>query len=468
MATESVTVVKQGWLLKRGEYIKTWRPRWFQLRSDGGFRGFKTGPPSPGDAPINMFDVSGSTLSETDDGKPVGAKGKKYGFMIRFMQLTRFVERSFHLESQEERDEWIQAYEEVKRSANAHPPAPRADASGADAPSHESKDVTIDDFEMLKVLGKGTFGKVMLAKEKKTGELFAIKVLKKEVILEKEEVAHTMTENTVLQSTDHPFLTGLKYSFQTKELLCFVLEYVNGGELFFHLSREKVFTEDRARFYAAEIALAMGYLHDHNIIYRDLKLENLLLDKDGHVKITDFGLCKQEMTFGTTTTTFCGTPEYLAPEILEDNDYGRSVDWWGLGVVMYEMMCGHLPFYNRNHEVLFDLILHEEIRLPDHLSPAAKDILSKMLDKNPHTRLGGGQGDSREITDHAFFASIDFDKLYNKQLPVPFKPKVASETDVSNFDPMFTTEVAQVSPTEQSALQEADAAFANFESGAKS
>eukprot|EP00045_Choanoeca_perplexa_P001997 m.22566 g.22566 ORF g.22566 m.22566 type:complete len:466 (-) comp11269_c0_seq1:176-1573(-) len=464
MASDEVTVIKQGWLLKRGEYIKTWRPRWFQLRSNGDFRGFKTGPPAPGDAPVNLFDVSGSTLSITDDGKPVGSKGKKYGFMVRFMQLTRFVERSFHLESQDERDEWVQAYEDVKKSIHAQAPAPRAEPAPGEA---TQKTVTIDDFEMLKVLGKGTFGKVMLAKEKDSGQLFAIKVLKKEVILEKEEVAHTMTENTVLQSTNHPFLTGLKYSFQTKELLCFVLEYVNGGELFFHLSREKVFTEDRARFYAAEIALAIGYLHDHGIIYRDLKLENLLLDNEGHVKITDFGLCKQEMTFGTTTTTFCGTPEYLAPEILEDNDYGRSVDWWGLGVVMYEMMCGHLPFYNRNHEVLFDLILHEEIRLPDHLSPAAKDILSKMLDKNPHTRLGGGQGDGREITDHAFFASIDLVKLYNKQLPVPFKPKVTSATDVSNFDPMFTTEVAQVSPTEQSALQEADAAFANFEDGAK-
>lgn len=462
---EEITVVKQGWLLKRGEYIKTWRPRWFQLKSDGSFRGFKTGPPAPGDGPINFFDLAGSTLTITDDGKPVGAKGKKYGFLIRFMQMTRFVERSFHLESQEERDEWVQAYETVKKSLMSQT-STQALSKQTGAISLDEQKKTIDDFEMLKVLGKGTFGKVMLAKEKGSGQLFAIKVLKKEVILEKEEVTHTLTENTVLQSTDHPFLTSLKYSFQTAELLCFVLEYVNGGELFFHLSREKVFTEDRAKFYAAEITLAINYLHDHSIIYRDLKLENLLLDKEGHVKITDFGLCKQEMSFGTTTTTFCGTPEYLAPEILEDNDYGRSVDWWGLGVVMYEMMCGHLPFYNRNHEVLFDLILHEEIRLPDHLSPSAKDILSKMLDKNPHTRLGGGQRDGREVMEHPFFASIDFDKLYNKELPVPFKPKITSDTDVSYFDPMFTTEVAQVSPTETNALQE-DKAFANFEEGAK-
>ena len=395
---------------------------------------------------------------------------------------------------------------------------------------------------MLKVLGKGTFGKVrqaepsrasglvrcapflpssradpprppprpvfaalqvMLGREKATGEIFAIKILKKEVILEKEEVSHTMTENTVLQSTDHPFLTsalrprraaprrldafspypslltlfsffffflpppspGLKYSFQTKELLCFVLEYVNGGELFFHLSNDKIFTEDRAKFYVAEITLAITYMHDHNIIYRDLKLENLLLDRHGHVKITDFGLCKEEISYGATTTTFCGTPEYLAPEVLEDNDYGRAVDWWGVGVVLYEMMCGHLPFYNRNHEVLFDLILHEDIRLPDHLSPEAKDVLSKLLDKNPSTRLGGGTGDGKDVMSHPFFASIDFEKLYRRELPAPFKPKVKDDMDVSNFDTMFTSEPAQVSPTEQAGLS--DDAFADFESAAK-
>jgi RAC serine/threonine-protein kinase len=467
MASDEVSVVKQGWLLKRGEYIRNWRPRWFQLKSDGSFRGFKTGPPAPGDGPINFFDLAGSTLTVTDDGKPVGSKGKKFGFMIRFMQMTRFVERSFHLETPEERDEWVRAYEEVKKKVLAQTSALRA-AEGPKAQVPGQKQVTIDDFEMLKVLGKGTFGKVMLARERATNELYAIKVLKKEVILEKEEVTHTLTENQVLQSTDHPFLTSLKYSFQTKDLLCFVLEYVNGGELFFHLSREKVFSEDRAKFYAAEICLAISYLHEHNIIYRDLKLENLLLDRHGHIKITDFGLCKEEMSFGTTTTTFCGTPEYLAPEILEDNDYGRTVDWWGLGVVMYEMMCGHLPFYNRNHEVLFDLILHEEIRLPDNLSPAAKDILSKMLDKNPHTRLGGGSRDGHEIMEHPFFASIDFNKLYNREIPPPFIPKVSHEEDVSYFDPMFTNEAPQVSPTDGSVLEgEADAAFANFDEGAK-
>eukprot|EP00049_Salpingoeca_infusionum_P017562 m.353468 g.353468 ORF g.353468 m.353468 type:complete len:471 (+) comp16770_c0_seq1:146-1558(+) len=463
-------VVKQGWLLKRGEYIRNWRNRWFQLLDDGTFRGFKTGPPMPSDEPINRFDLAGSSLTITDDGKPLGTKGKKFGFLVRFMQLTRFVERSFHLESEEERDEWVRAYEKVKKKIQEESVKRQltTDASKVSLDAPPKKTVTIDDFDMMKVLGKGTFGKVMLGREKTTGELFAIKILKKEVILEKEEVGHTMTENTVLQSTDHPFLTSLRYSFQTKELLCFVLEYVNGGELFFHLSREKVFTEDRAKFYIGEITLAITYLHDHGIIYRDLKLENLLLDRHGHVKITDFGLCKQEITFGATTTTFCGTPEYLAPEILEDNDYGRAVDWWGVGVVLYEMMCGHLPFYNRNHEILFDLILHEPIRLPDHLSAQAKDILSKLLNKNPMERLGGGEADGKEVMAHPFFVSLDFKKLYNRELPVPFVPQIKSEEDVSNFDTMFTEEAPEISPTEQGQLdQTEDAAFSDFDSVAK-
>merc|ERR1719223_2634037 len=188
-----------------------------------------------------------------------------------------------------------------------------------------------------------------------------------------------MTESSVLKSTSHPFLAGLRCSFMSKDLLCFVMEYVNGGELFFHLSREKVFSEDRARFYGAEIVLAITYLHERGIIYRDLKLENLLLDKDGHIKITDFGLCKEEITYGATTATFCGTPEYLAPEVLEDNDYGRAVDWWGTGVVLYEQLCGHLPFYHKSHDCLFDLILHEDVRLPSTLSPNARNLLSRLL-----------------------------------------------------------------------------------------
>jgi len=419
---------------------------------------------------MNFFDVAGSALTPYDDGKPKGTKGKKFGFMIRFMQMTRFVERLFYTEQEEEADEWIKAYTEVKKRVMEQASVSSASAAMSQSTLEEPDQLSLNDFEMMKVLGKGTFGKVMLARDKKTGELVAIKILKKEVIMAKDEVTHTLTENAVLQSTQHPFLTGLRASFQTRDLLCFVMEYVNGGELFFHLSKEKMFSEERTKFYIAEIVLAMTYLHERHIIYRDLKLENLLLDRHGNIKITDFGLCKEEIAFGSTTTTFCGTPEYLAPEVLEDNDYGRAVDWWGVGVVMYEMLCGHLPFYNRNHEVLFELILKEEIRLPAHLSASAKDLLSQLLNKDPKQRLGGGERDGHDIMEHPFFFNIDWKALYDLKIPAPFVPKVSGEADVSNFDPQFTTEVVQITPPDVEVPvteAEKDVAFTDFSSTSK-
>ncbi|KAL7878237.1 hypothetical protein AOLI_G00092110 [Acnodon oligacanthus] len=227
------------------------------------------------------------------------------------------------------------------------------------------------------------------------------------------------------------------------------MEYANGGELFFHLSRERVFTEDRARFYGAEIVSALEYLHSRDVVYRDLKLENLMLDKDGHIKITDFGLCKEGITNEATMKTFCGTPEYLAPEVLEDNDYGRAVDWWGLGVVMYEMMCGRLPFYNQDHERLFELILMEEIRFPRSLSPDAKSLLAGLLKKDPKQRLGGSSDDAKEVMGHKFFVSINWQDVLQKKLIPPFKPQVTSETDTRYFDEEFTLQTITVTPPDQ-------------------
>uniref|UniRef100_A0A915CSZ5 non-specific serine/threonine protein kinase n=1 Tax=Ditylenchus dipsaci TaxID=166011 RepID=A0A915CSZ5_9BILA len=317
--------------------------------------------------------------------------------------------------------------------------------------------ISLEDFEFLKVLGKGTFGKVILCKEKKTDRLYAIKILKKEVIIAKDEVAHTLTENRVLQRCKHPFLTELTYSFQTNDRLCFVMEFAIGGDLYYHLNKEvsiykEGFSESRTRFYGSEIVMALGYLHDNNIVYRDLKLENLLLDKDGHIKIADFGLCKEDISFSGRTRTFCGTPEYLAPEVLEDNDYGRSVDWWGVGVVMYEMMCGRLPFYSREHEKLFEMILQCAYRFPSRLSPEAKSLLSGLLVKDPNQRLGGGPDDAREIQCQDFFKSVDWEKLYRKEIEPPFRPQLASETDTSYFDQEFTREAVQLTPPQFEAI----------------
>lgn len=462
----NATIVKEGWLQKRGEHIKTWRSRYFILRSDGTLHGWRSKPNenAPPERPLNDFTIKGCQIMTVDRPRP-------FTFIIRGLQWTSVVERTFSVDTERERQEWTDAIRTVASSLSelgetAMCTSDNTDMTDVDMASIAEnelcekfsrqgtstrssggvKKVTLENFEFLKVLGKGTFGKVILCREKATAKLYAIKILKKEVIIQKDEVAHTITESRVLQTTNHPFLISLKYSFQTNDRLCFVMQYVNGGELFFHLSRERIFPEERTRFYGAEIISALGYLHSQSIIYRDLKLENLLLDKDGHIKIADFGLCKEDITYGRTTKTFCGTPEYLAPEVLEDNDYGRAVDWWGTGVVMYEMICGRLPFYNRDHDVLFTLILMEEVKFPRMISDEAKSLLAGLLAKDPKKRLGGGPGDVKEIQVHPFFASINWTDLVQKKIEPPFKPQVTSDTDTRYFDKEFTGESVELTP----------------------
>ncbi|KAF4011027.1 hypothetical protein G4228_002714 [Cervus hanglu yarkandensis] len=441
----------------KSEYIKTWRPRYFLLKSDGSFIGYKERPEAPDQTlpPLNNFSVAECQLMKTERPRP-------NTFVIRCLQWTTVIERTFHVDSPDERQEWMRAIQMVANSLKQRGPgedpmdykcSSPSDSSAAEemevAVSKARAKVTMNDFDYLKLLGKGTFGKVILVREKATGRYYAMKILRKEVIIAKDEVAHTVTESRVLQNTRHPFLTALKYAFQTHDRLCFVMEYANGGELFFHLSRERVFTEERARFYGAEIVSALEYLHSRDVVYRDIKLENLMLDKDGHIKITDFGLCKEGISDGATMKTFCGTPEYLAPEVLEDNDYGRAVDWWGLGVVMYEMMCGRLPFYNQDHERLFELILMEEIRFPRTLSPEAKSLLAGLLKKDPKQRLGGGPSDAKEVMEHRFFLSINWQDVVQKKLLPPFKPQVTSEVDTRYFDDEFTAQSITVTPPDR-------------------
>lgn len=296
------------------------------------------------------------------------------------------------------------------------PKIPFGGLSGTLEYVQQPKKMCLDDFHLIKLIGRGSWGKVMLSREKSTCLLYAIKILKKHVIISQNEVGHTLTESRVLRTTNHPFLIALKYSFRDGERLCFVMEYAGGGELFYHLSQERKFSEEKTKFYGAEITSALGYLHDNDIIYRDLKLENLLLGRDGHIKIADFGLCKDNIRFTDTTRTFCGTPEYLSPEVIEDNQYGRAVDWWSMGVLLYEMMCGNLPFNNRTTDLLFREILLKPVSFPATLSEPAKSFLNGLLIKDPTKRLGGGPDDAREIMIHPFFRGLNWQDLILKRV----------------------------------------------------
>lgn len=311
------------------------------------------------------------------------------------------------------------------------------------------KKCSLDDFKFLKVLGKGSFGKVMLAEKTDTNEIYAIKVLKKDVIVQDDDVECTMTEKRILAlSANHPFLTSLHSCFQTKDRLFFVMEYVNGGDLMFQIQRARKFDETRARFYSAEVTLALQYLHKHGVIYRDLKLDNILLDIDGHCKIADFGMCKEGIKGSVTTTTFCGTPDYIAPEILQELDYGASVDWWALGVLMYEMMAGQPPFEADNEDDLFESILHDDVLYPVWLSKEAVSVLKGFMQKNVSKRLGcvTAHGGEEAIKHHSFFRDIKWKDLEDRKIKPPFRPKIKSKKDVLNFDPEFTKEEPVLTP----------------------
>ncbi|KAJ2659549.1 Serine/threonine-protein kinase Sgk2 [Coemansia sp. RSA 1199] len=375
-----------------------------------------------------------------------------------------------------------------------HVPEPGVDDrdDGADSqvrspnPSGPQK-VGLDDFQLLSIIGKGSYGQVMLARYKDSGKVMAIKVISKSKLRGRpSEIRRVMSERKVLERTvQHPFLVGLQCAFQTKEKLFFCLDYVNGGELFFHLQRERRFGENRARFYAAQIISALAYLHGMDVVYRDLKPENCLLDARGHVRIVDFGLAKEvgpvvwrtegsalySIEVGGKTGTFCGTPEYLAPEVLLRQRYGKEVDWYCLGAVLYEMLTGLPPFYHQDNNTMYQRILSEDLRFPATLPPAApcngtlhagsgnvagnvigryaQDFVFQMMDRDPKTRLGHGVFGTENVKRHAFFQGIDWAKIYRQEYAPPFVPKVSSIFDLSNIDPEFRNE-----PIPESILQE--------------
>ncbi|XP_009886365.1 PREDICTED: serine/threonine-protein kinase N3 [Charadrius vociferus] len=320
--------------------------------------------------------------------------------------------------------------------------------------SPRKRTVQLEDFHCIAMLGRGHFGKVLLAQYKATGKLYAIKALKKKDIIRRDEIDSLNCEKRIFEvvnSSDHPFLVNMFACFQTPHHACFVMEYTPGGDLMMRI-HEDVFPEHVAQFYTACVVLGLQFLHEKKIVYRDLKLDNLLLDAEGFVKIADFGLCKEGIGFGDRTNTFCGTPEFLAPEVLTDISYTRAVDWWGLGVLIYEMLVGESPFPGDDEEEVFDSIVNDEVRYPRFLSSEALSIIRKLLRKCPERRLGAGEKDAEEIKIQAFFKEIDWDALFARTLKPPFVPTLRDPTDISNFDEEFTSQKPILTPPEEVAL----------------
>ncbi|KAI1890888.1 hypothetical protein AGOR_G00158240 [Albula goreensis] len=351
-------------------------------------------------------------------------------------------------------------WDELSRgSSPGHEPTPAPAPSPA--PSRICQlHLGIENFVLHKVLGKGSFGKVMLAELKGHNQFFAVKALKKDVVLMDDDVECTMVEKRVLAlAWENPFLTHLYSTFQTKEHLFFVMEYLNGGDLMFHIQDKGRFDLLRATFYAAEIICGLQFLHSKGIIYRDLKLDNVMLDRDGHIKIADFGMCKENMIGENRATTFCGTPDYIAPEILLGQKYTFSVDWWSFGVLVFEMLIGQSPFHGDDEDELFESIRMDTPHYPRWITKEAKDLLEKLFERDPTRRLGV-VGNLRA---HPFFKNINWPALERREVEPPFKPKVKSANDCSNFDREFLSEKPRLSHNDKNFIDSMDpTAFAGF------
>ncbi|XP_057710629.1 protein kinase C theta type isoform X2 [Corythoichthys intestinalis] len=329
-----------------------------------------------------------------------------------------------------------------------------------DVPESDRPKFSFDDFVLHKMLGKGSFGKVFLAELKKSAQFFAIKALKKDVVLMDDDVECAMVERRVLSlAWENPFLTHLHCTFQTEENLFFVMEYLNGGDLMFHIQSCHKFDLHRSTFYAAEIVCGLQFLHSRGIVYRDLKLDNVLLDCEGHIKIADFGMCKENMSEEARTSTFCGTPDYIAPEILLGQKYNSSVDWWSFGVLLYEMLVGQSPFRGRDEEELFQSIRTDDPAYPRWLTRDAKDILIRLFVREPEERLGV----KGNIRSHGFFGATDWTALEQRKVTPPFKPASTSPGDCGNFDKEFTDEKPRLSRADRTLINSVDqTVFRNF------
>ena len=446
-------ILHSGWLKNQGgTTLQNWKRRYFALDSVKKemcyyieASDYVSQKEPQGRFSIANYVVSADTIREN------AFKLSGMGVRAYFMQA----------ESAEEQQEWMAKLDQLQQ---AQQPSSLITVVDED---HEVEEffgqpglrpggrVGMDDFDMKKVIGRGAFGKVMLVQKKSDGQLYAMKILSKDMIVKRKQVDRTKAENRILRKIDHPYLVGMKYAFQAETKLYLILDYVNGGDMFGHLQLVKRFNVDQVRLYAAELVLAFEHLHTLNIVYRDLKPENVLVCFDGHLKLTDFGLIKENMSSDSTTSSFCGTPEYLAPEVIvgdgksgKTGSYGKDVDWWALGILMFEMLVGRPPFYADDIQRMYGMIMHtpldealgevsSSITIPQEL----RSVLRAFLTKDPKQRLGYGPDDAKPIKQHAFFAPINWDALARREIPSPYKPKVNDAMDTSNFDRQFTSEV---------------------------
>ncbi|CAM8949207.1 unnamed protein product [Rhodiola kirilowii] len=296
--------------------------------------------------------------------------------------------------------------------------------------------VSLDDFEVLKIVGQGAFGRVYQVRKKGTSDIYAMKVMRKDKIMEKNHAGYMKAERDILTKIDHPYIVQLRYSFQTKYRLYLVLDFVNGGHLFFQLYHHGLFREDLARIYAAEIVSAVSHLHASGIMHRDLKPENILLDADGHAMLTDFGLAKQ-FDENTRSNSMCGTVEYMAPEIVLGKGHDNSADWWSVGILLYEMLTGKPPFVG-NRDKIQQKIVKEKIKLPTFLTGEAHSLLKGLLNKDSNKRLGSGASGSDEIKRHKWFKPINWKKLDERQIQPSFRPEVSGQQCIANFEKKWT------------------------------
>ncbi|ELP94179.1 hypothetical protein EIN_185860 [Entamoeba invadens IP1] len=415
---------KSGWLMKEGGGWKSWKKRFFVL--DGAtLTYYKDDTKKLMMGTINL--ALATHIVCVDD------YHKKFNNIIRICTPAR----TFHLSAptEDERLMWL-------ATLMFH-----SEMSSVYKPVVTTEPVTQKDFDVKCLLGKGAYGKVFLVEMKSTHEVYAMKTIEKKQIIEYEEIDHTMSERRILSKLHHPFLVNLYYSFQTPTHLFYIIDYCPGGEFYYYLQKNQKVSELDAKFYAAQILLAIEHLHSSNIVYRDIKPENILICADGYLRLTDFGLSKENVTDQSKTSTFCGTPEYLAPEVVIGKEYAETVDWWGFGILIFEMIHGHAPFVSEDIQELFQKIIHDEVTFENqnYPSPQCKQCIRKLLEKDPAKRLT----DPNNIKSEEWFKDFDWEGLYQKKLTPSYIPVLKDKTDTSNFNEDIIGESTTLDETEK-------------------